>query len=379
MKELEPTITERRRLTRNSIYQLIFRSKEPVSKQEIANSLGYSLPTVHQNISELMDAGLICVGTVKQSTGGRPPVGYEICPDVKFSVGASITANHLRFLACNLKQEEIAYRSIDVTNFDVETVGGAQIKDELRRFLSDYHLDPERMLGLGVTIPGIFDEKSDTIVLSPTLQAKNISMRKFMEESDFPVLVMNDSTSAGAAELLHRREDGKSGDFVCLTLENGVGGAIFYGGRQYEGVNLRSAEFGHMRIVPDGRLCNCGQRGCLEAYVSAFRYTRDMGMTIDEFFTKLREGDEKCRECWEDVLDHLALGIINLRMAFDCDVILGGFTTEYMKDYLPDLRSRVSKLDTFGGDGSFVKLSFNPRAAMYGAAWKFTENFIQTI
>ena len=353
MKELEPTITERRRLTRNSIYQLIFRSKEPVSKQEIANSLGYSLPTVHQNISELMDAGLICVGTVKQSTGGRPPVGYEICPDVKFSVGASITANHLRFLACNLKQEEIAYRSINVTNFDVETVGGAQIKDELRRFLSDYHLDPERMLGLGVTIPGIFDEKSDTIVLSPTLQAKNISMRKFMEESDFPVLVMNDSTSAGAAELLHRREDGKSGDFVCLTLENGVGGAIFYGGRQYEGVNLRSAEFGHMRIVPDGRLCNCGQRGCLEAYVSAFRYTRDMGMT--------------------------ALGIINLRMAFDCDVILGGFTTEYMKDYLPDLQSRVSKLDTFGGDGSFVKLSFNPRAAMYGAAWKFTENFIQTI
>ena len=131
MKELEPTITERRRLTRNSIYQLIFRSKEPVSKQEIANSLGYSLPTVHQNISELMDAGLICVGTVKQSTGGRPPVGYEICPDVKFSVGASITANHLRFLACNLKQEEIAYRSINVTNFDVETVGGAQIKDEL--------------------------------------------------------------------------------------------------------------------------------------------------------------------------------------------------------------------------------------------------------
>ncbi len=75
----------------------------------------------------------------------------------------------------------------------------------------------------------------------------------------------------------------------------------------------------------------------------------------------------------------MALGIINLRMAFDCDVILGGFTTEYMKDYLPDLQSRVSKLDTFGGDGSFVKLSFNPRAAMYGAAWKFTENFIQTI
>ena len=114
MKDLKMPVTERRRLTRNSIYNLIYESETPPSKQEIAQQLKLSLPTVHQNITELLNAGLIRVGQVQKSTGGRRPVGYCVVSDLKFAVGISITADKLRFLASDLKQEELAYQKIEM-------------------------------------------------------------------------------------------------------------------------------------------------------------------------------------------------------------------------------------------------------------------------
>ena len=257
MAQLEPTITERRRVTRNSIYQLLFHAREPVSKQQISRELGLSMPTIHQNIGELMNAGLVRAGHMLRSTGGRPPVAYEIDPDFRFSIGAAITANHLRILACNLRQEELAYKSIRVEGRDAEAIEGDHLKREIDTFLREYHLDRTKLLGVGVTIPGIFDEKTDQVVLSPTLKMKNISLRQFLREEEYPVTVSNDSTSAGVAEIA--LNDGSvPRNFVYLLLENGIGGAIVIDGKVYEGVNGRSAEFGHMRIVPDGRQCNCG-------------------------------------------------------------------------------------------------------------------------
>ena len=99
----------------------------------------------------------------------------------------------------------------------------------------------------------------------------------------------------------------------------------------------------------------------------------------DEFFAGLRNGKPAYQTVWEDILQHLAMGIVNLRMSFDCDIVLGGFVTEYMKPYLPELRSRVALQDPFSDEADYVRISTVPHAAMRGAAWKFTEDFIRSI
>lgn len=376
MPELEPTITERRRQTRNSIYKLIYHAKEPVSKQQVAQQLHLSLPTVHQNIAELLDANLIRVGEVKRSTGGRPPVGYEIVDESRLAIGAAISADHLDFILCNLKLEELERCSI-VHNCDEDPQLAAFFGEELQKFIQDNCPDTKKILGVGVTIPGIWDEKTDSVVISPTMKMKNVSLNELIEKSDLPVYVVNDSTAAGAAELAVAGPE--QGNFVFLLLENGIGGSIYVNGQVYEGTNGRSAEFGHMRIVPNGRQCNCGQRGCLEAYCSALRFTRDLGLTVDEFFEKVEAGDPECVKLWEDVLDHLALGIVNLRMAFDCDIVLGGFVAEHLKPYLPLLKTKVADLDPFSDTADYVRITKNESAGMRGAAWHFTRQFIDSI
>ena len=379
--KLKPTATERRRLTRNSIYRFIYSSAKPVSKQEIADALDVSLPTVHQNISELLEAGYIRAGEVKKSTGGRPPLGYEANPDIRYTVGAAVTSNHFRFWAGNLKQEELGFKSVRIPNAQLDEIKGDALKREMDIFLEESGLDPAKLLGVGITIPGVFDSESEQIVLSPTLKMKNFNISDFVKEAGIPTAIMNDSSCAGYEERRMRQLSGQSLDFVYLLLENGIGGAIFMDGKQIRGKNGRSGEFGHMRIVPDGRVCNCGQRGCLEAYCSAFRITRDFGISVEQFFDEMEkeQGKGPKTALFYDMLRYLSIGIVNLRMAFDCEIVLGGFMTEFLGPFMDFLRTEVKRLDPFGADADYLKIAASPKASLQGAAWYHVGKFINQI
>ena len=87
---------DRKRATRNSIYRYLYNNKEFCSRQTLANELGLSLPTVYQNLSELMEAGLVYVTDERLSTGGRRVEGLSIMPGARCAIGASISADGLR-------------------------------------------------------------------------------------------------------------------------------------------------------------------------------------------------------------------------------------------------------------------------------------------
>ncbi len=378
MEKLKPVATERRRQMRNDIYRYIFYSKEPVSKQQIANGLDVSRPTVRQNLLELEEAGLVEMAEIKASKEGRPPAAYIAKGDIKLALGVSLSANHLSFLLSDLKQNVLAYkrvRSEYQTDADVFEI----MEQEIEEFLTENQVDRKRLLGVGVTIPGVFDENTGNLVLSPTIKLKDFHVEEIRKKIPYPLYFENDGISGGVAEWLSRDVEEKKKDFVYLFLEYGIGGAIFLNGAPFYGVSHRSAEFGHMRVESDGRVCNCGKKGCLEAYCSAFRLSRDLGTTVEKFFEDL-EDNPKYQETLEDVLEHLAIGINNIRLAFDCDVVLGGFLSEYLKPYLPRLKEMVVDLSIFDEDAEYIKIGQYPRrAAMMGVAWHFTNEYIENI
>lgn len=379
MQDQNVTITERRRQTRNKMYRYIYDAESPVSKQQLASAMGYSLPTVQQNIAELLSAGLIKPGEVQKSTGGRPAVGYSVEDRIRYSVGISVSSANLRILVTDILQNELAYKNVKIRTFEENRIG-RQIADELEVFLEEQSIPKEKILGVGLTFPGVIDRELDTIVLSPTLRMKDISLSAIREPVPFPVFIENDSTSGGVAEWIGLTQEERAEDFVYLFLENGIGGAVFINGRPFLGSGGRSGEFGHMCLQPEGRLCNCGRRGCLEAYCSAYRFTRDLGITTEEFFAGLEKGDAGYCALWEEVLSYLAIAVNNLRMAFDCNVILGGFVSGYIGPYLPLLREKAAALSTFETDGSYIRLGRYPtKAGMMGVAWHFTKQFIDEI
>jgi predicted NBD/HSP70 family sugar kinase len=377
MTQLAETITERRRQTRNSIYQYMFYSDTAHSKQEIAAELSLSLPTVHQNLTELIAAGLVRQDGTQQSTGGRRAMRLTISENAHFAVGVSVTENGLRFLAANLRMQEIAYkRTQRMTIYEIDDLG-RHLADELERFLDEFGLNRSKLLGVGIAIPAVIDIERNAIALAPTMHLRNISLDNITKYLPYPYYVSNDATSGGYAEWF--AQTGQN-SMAYLFLEIGVGGAVLLNGAPYEGENRRSGEFGHMCVEPNGLPCKCGKCGCLESYCSTARISDDLGITLEDFFEGLEFQNPTYQALWKDVLRHLAIGINNIRAALDCDVVLGGFLTQYIEPYLPELRRLVARLNTFEDNADYIRLCRYPkRASMLGVALHFIKDFMESI
>ena len=165
-----------------------------------------------------------------------------------------------------------------------------------------------------------------------------------------------------------------------LSLADGVGGAVLVNGDQYTGVNYRSGEFGHMCVEWDGLSCACGKRGCLEAYCNAQRLSGNLGITLEDFFRELENGNAEYTLLWKDFLRHLSIGIHNIRMVLDCDIVLGGYLTEFLEPRLAEIRSAIADIDPFDSECNYVRISrYSKYSSMLGVALYFIRDFLNSI
>ena len=92
---MDNTYTDRRRQTRSSVYHHLYDAEGFCTRQSVAQALGLSLPTIYQNLNELVESGLVRYNGEAESTGGRRAAGVEIVPDARIAIGVSVTGHHL--------------------------------------------------------------------------------------------------------------------------------------------------------------------------------------------------------------------------------------------------------------------------------------------
>ena len=376
MKKLSLPPTERRRLTRNQIYQYIYKAPG-CSKQEIADSLNFSMPTVHQNLNELTQAGLVRIDGVGESTGGRRPLHLTINENAHFSVGISVTDDHFRIIAANLRLDEIAHQKYPHPHCNNMKEMGNFLAADLENFLNRFGLNREKLLGVGIALPAIFNTDRTCVVTAPTLNLRDQSIRPLICSIPYPVSVCNDATSGGYAEWYVQQD---SDCMAYISLEGGVGGAIFMNGVPYTGLNGRSGEFGHICVQPEGLSCKCGLRGCLEAYCSSDRISTDLGISVEQFFAGLEAGNLAYQTLWKDYLNHLASALATIRMVFDCRIVLGGYVAQYLTPFLKELRGLTASRDPFDEEAEYISLChYLKHAVPLGAALHFINLFVEEL
>ncbi len=368
--------TELRRQNRNRVFRYVYSSETPVTKQDVAQSLNLSLPTVGQNLRELLDAGLLQLQGTFDSTGGRKPKAIGINAKVKCSIGLMLSSRHIHIVCIDLKARLICQSSI----FRLFT-GDQQYCRQLACYLEDFidanQIDRSTLLGVGIAVPGILDEERNVVVMSHIVSLRELPVETLTAHIPYPCFIENDANAGGMAEWWDRPS---MENMVYLSVQKGVGGAVLLSGVRYMGRHHHSGEFGHMCIVPGGRPCSCGKQGCLEAYCSTARISDDLGISREEFFSELEEGNAAYRAMWEDYLDHLALGIHNIRMVLDCDIVLGGILVQFMEPYLESLQNRLQELNPFQPDRPYLILSrYRSWSTCVGAALHFISSFLETI
>lgn len=396
---MDQNIRETKRLNRVKIIKYISERGE-ISKAEIASGLHLSMPTVLQNVKELAADGLILECGEYESTGGRKARALSIAEDSCYAAGVDITANHISFVLINAKREIVKKDRIRLP-FKDSSAYYQQMTDSLHHFLDNTEIiqgkagptndlqnnpqksgrrkidsckiDHRKITGVGISLPGIVNKEEKLLIRSHVLGLRNVSYQFLQNLIGFPIELENDANSAACAERTN-----SPGNSVFLSLSDTVGGAVCLNNRLYPGENFKSAEFGHMVIEKNGRPCYCGKKGCVDAYCSAKVLQKAAGGTLDLFFKKLREGDLSCKHAWEDYLDALAVTVTNLRMAFDCDIVLGGYAGGYLEEFLPELGKYVMKYNNFDPDTSYLRTGkYKLEAAAYGVSLQFIDRFFE--
>jgi glucokinase len=205
-------------------------------------------------------------------------------------------------------------------------------------------------VSVGIGVPGLYDPAAGTarfLVNVPGPWAGQPIAGPVGEAVGLPAVLVNDARAFGLAELRLGAGRGAS-SMIGLTLGTGVGGVIAIDGRVHLGHDGTAGEIGHQTIDPDGPLCGCGNRGCVEAFARADRIAAACGTaTAEEAVTRARAGDARAIDGLARIGRSLGIGIANMIAVISPDrVVIGGGIGAGATDLLfepirAELRQRV--------------------------------------
>ena len=346
---------------RKKILSLIAEKRE-YTKQDISKEIGVSIPTVITNINELIAKGLVEEAGVAGSTGGRKPIIVRFLPDSKYSFGVEFTLNNVRVILTNLDAKIKFDTSFEVENFKNIDFIIEKVHEIISSVVEEKKINEEDILGIGFSLPGTVNEESLILELAPNIAMKNVDFSRFSEILKFPIYIENEANSAAIGELTLGIAK-KMRNLVYMSINEGIGAGIVIEDHLYKGKNKRAGELGHMTIVPNGKPCNCGRKGCLEKYTSKKSLLEDYNCkslkpiyTLKEFFSRVEQKENLAIIVLQNYISFLAIGIQNIVLMLDPHyVVLGGEISDFSEYYIEDLKEKVFVENSFY-DSSSLKI-----------------------
>ena len=377
MSEKGLTTIALKKINRSKIYQYIYRSKL-TSKLQIVQDLQMGLSTVSQNLNLLENEGLIEKNGYFDSTGGRKANAIQIVSDFRISIGVGILKNMFHITAIDLYGNTVYTDTIPLT-YSNTAVYYQQITDKVKDFIDKNQYPENKILGVSIATQGITSPDNTTVIYGNIMNNTGMRLKDFSRHLPYPCHLEHDSKSAAFLELWNHPELDSA---VVLLLNRNLGGAIITNHQIHQGRSMHSGTIEHICINPDGPLCYCGNRGCLETYCSANSLEQASGMAIKEFFPLLREKKSpQLIQIWEDYLKHLAFAMKNLNLVIDAPIIISGYLEPYFTEDDTDyLLRQINSMTPFELKEEQILVGTHGQyTPAIGAALFYVKEFIQSV
>ena len=377
MSEKGLTTIALKKINRSKIYQYIYRSKL-TSKLQIVQDLQMGLSTVSQNLNLLENEGLIEKNGYFDSTGGRKANAIQIVSDFRISIGVGILKNMFHITAIDLYGNTICTDTIPLT-YSNTAAYYQQLTDKVKDFIEKNQYPEDKILGVSIATQGITSPDNTTVIYGNIMNNTGMRLKDFSRHLPYPCHLEHDSKSAAFLELWNHPELDSA---VVLLLNRNLGGAIITNHQIHQGRSMHSGTIEHICVNPDGPLCYCGNRGCLETYCSANSFEQASGMTIKEFFPLLREKKSpQLIQIWEDYLKHLAFAMKNLNLVIDAPIIISGYLAPYFTEDDTDyLLRQINSMTPFELKEEQILVGTHGQyTPAIGAALFYVKEFIQSV
>ena len=311
-----------------------------LSRADIARKTSLTIQTISNIVIELETKGLLRAGETHRNPRGQPSVPYSINPAGGYSIGFHIARHGIIGVLTDLTGGVLAQQEVSAnpTTPHVATPIVAKMKDHL---VKQAGIPSAKLLGIGVAIPARFDLGTLSTEGPTALPGWNDAAARaaFAQSFGTPVIIENDAVAAAIGEHHHGVARGID-SFVMLYVDEGLGAGLFLGGHLFKGALSNAGEIGHMIVEPRGRLCPCGNRGCLERYVSLVAAHEFMATHApDDLPTSIAATGslpvEKLESWFVEAGPMLATAINILETVLDAEtIVIGGLASKAMIDRL---------------------------------------------
>ncbi|MBQ0078985.1 MAG: ROK family protein [Eubacterium sp.] len=357
------------------IYRYIY-NKGYTTRKSIAADLGLSFPTVTNNLQELIETGYVIIDGTLESTGGRKAYTYKCAPTSMFAVGLDITKHHLNVVLVNTLGELVDDDRFRI-NFEDTDAYYQFAAEQIDTLLASNDIAHDKILGVGISLPILLKDDQKTVTYAKVVTVDDTTYDRIGKFIHFPYLLFNDANSAGLAEWWNLSSEKTA---VYIALNPSIGGATIDGKLLHTGDNNRASEFGHITIIPGGRRCYCGKKGCVDAYCSETVLSGFTDGNIQQFFQDLPY-NVGYQNTFDDYLDHLALAANTLRVCYDCDIIVGGNVGANMgEEYIEVLKNKLIELNPFEDNAEYIRrCQYITSASAVGASLYYIKQFIENM
>ncbi|MGD8149732.1 ROK family protein [Ornithinimicrobium sp. Y1694] len=328
---------------------------EPVSRAWVAATTGMTRSTVSRLVDDLVDGGLLEEGAARLAGPGRPSIPLLPTASRVGALGLQVNAAHVAARLLNLRGEVLAESRSEPDLVGSEPGEGLKLLGTHIAELQGSAPEGMRLLGAGLAVPGVVDRAGRKLLKAPNLGWTGVdplaetSLSKALE--GIPLSLGNEANLA--AHAIAQPRPGRAGehaDFVYVSGEIGIGGAIVVEGHVQTGERGFAGEIGHVTYLPDGDPCPCGSRGCLERYAGRLAMIRRAGLPEGSTLALLRaraaqghEGSATAVAVAGSALGVVLAGVINVVDV--STVVLGGEIGELADELSPvvqeALRTRV--------------------------------------
>jgi predicted NBD/HSP70 family sugar kinase len=319
----------------------VIRRHGSLSRKEIVERVALSPQTVANITSDLESVGLVVARRLKvQKSRGQPPIVFELNPNGGASIGITIEPGRVRAALVNLVGQVIRKQDVEVDTHDRR--GTLNVMVAVVNDLASVASSTGRVRGVGVALPGPFAVSSMSFVGPTVLEGWTdlSALDELHRISGFPVIYSVDSVAGALGESLFGSAKNLN-NFFYMHFGVGLGGTLVANRSAYKGANSNATEIGHVPIVPDGKACYCGNRGCLERYLSLHSLAEALGRAdvkegARELLVEMLAAQEPALIAWcREAAVHLRNAVCMIENLLDPEtIVIGGSAPRALVEHI---------------------------------------------
>ena len=313
-----------REVNRQILLELV-REHQPISRADLARRMNLGRGTVTELVNVLLAEGEIYEGATAMAPRGRRPTLLHIRTRDRFVVGVDVRFSRTSLMLADFAGRQLALESFETPLNAPELLVG-ELGVRVKRLLESNGA-VENCHGIGVVVPGVVDREAGRVLAAPQLGWGEYELVAALEAATgMPVAIENAPMACALAHLWLGANGRNTENFVYVTVADGVGVGVVANGQIVRGHGSTAGEFGHIPIEPNGPLCRCGSRGCLEACTSNLatlarylgydfsdrenhRRLHDSQFTMQDLIARFRSGDARAKAALEETARYLGIGL----------------------------------------------------------------------